>query len=203
MGPDIVGRHVVEARLVARALAGGDDLEARRPRPIDHLRDQCRLVAVGERIDHAGLRRLPGEQRPGEAVGLDVDHHHVAPGGEAGAGVGDARGRVPGRVDDDIETVRPDKRKGIVADVGAAALHGLGEGEHASLVLLPSGAGERGIGAGGVEVRHGHHVKAGGPPGLGQEHGAELAGPDQSDAHGLSGARAFLKHPMKVHGALL
>ena len=101
--------------------------------------------------------------------------------------MGDACGRVPGRVDDDIRAIRPDQREPVVADVGAAALHGLGEGARAALILRPAGPSERGVCPGGVEVGHRHHVEAGRPLRLGQEHGAELAGPDQSDAHGLAG----------------
>jgi hypothetical protein len=67
--PDAVGRHVVIGGQVFRALAGGDDAETRGARPVHHLRCQRRLVAIGERIDHARLARFLGEQGSCQYVG--------------------------------------------------------------------------------------------------------------------------------------
>ena len=64
-------------RLVARALAGADHLEAGGARPVDMLADQRRLVAPGERIDDARGLGLARQQRPGHRVGLDIDHDDV------------------------------------------------------------------------------------------------------------------------------
>ena len=117
--------------------------------------------------------------------------------------MGDACGRLPGRVDRHVEPVGRDQRERVVAHVRAAALERGGEGARAALVLRPTGAGERRVGAGGREIGHRHHLEAGGAPGLGQEHGAELAGADQPDAHRPAGLGTRAEHPMEVHGALL
>ena len=72
--PDIAGRRLVIVRLVARAFAGRDHLEAAGARPIDMLADQRRLIAPGEAVDHARFLRLAREQRARERIRLDVDH---------------------------------------------------------------------------------------------------------------------------------
>src|SRR5438874_13395243 len=77
MLPDTFRRHVVIGRQIFGALAGGDDAKAGGARPIHHLRGQRRLIAVGERVDHAGLARFLSQQRPGQHVGLDIDHDHM------------------------------------------------------------------------------------------------------------------------------
>jgi len=56
---------------ILRALAGGNDLEARRAAPVDQLADQGRLVAVRERVDDSRLPRTQRQQRPGQCVGFD------------------------------------------------------------------------------------------------------------------------------------
>ncbi len=117
--------------------------------------------------------------------------------------MGDAGGGVAGRVDDDVQAVGRDQRKRIVANVGAAALQRRGERARTALILLPAGARQRGLGPGRIEIGHRHDMEAGCAPRLGEEHGAELAGADQSDPHALSVPFAIREHPMKVHGALL
>ena len=72
--PDIIGIGFVVVRLVARALAGADHLEAGGARPIDVLADQRRLVAPGQTIDDTGRFGLARQQRTGDRVGLHVDH---------------------------------------------------------------------------------------------------------------------------------
>ena len=50
-------------------------------------------------------RRAPREQRAGERVGLDVDHHDVLAVLAARERVADAGGRIAGRVDHDFDCV--------------------------------------------------------------------------------------------------
>ena len=75
--PHRVGSGPMIGRVVARALAGGDHLEAAGARPVDVLADERGLVAPGQRVDDARLARLARQQRPGQRVGLDVDHDDV------------------------------------------------------------------------------------------------------------------------------
>jgi hypothetical protein len=80
---------------VLRALARGDHLESRRAAPVDHLADERGLVAVRERIHDAGLAGTRSEERTGERVGLDVDHHDVLAVRAARERMADARRRWP------------------------------------------------------------------------------------------------------------
>ena len=118
--PHRVGRGVVIVRLVARALAGGDHLEAAGARPVDLLADQRRLIAPGQAVDHAGGLGLAREQRPGQRVGLDVDHDDVLAVRDGGERVADAGARNAGRLDDHLDLRQRDQRVGIVGHVGAA-----------------------------------------------------------------------------------
>ena len=63
----------------------------------------------------------------------------------------------------------------------------------------PAGAGQRLARTLRRHIGHRHDVQAGGAPRLGEEHGAELAGPDQPHAHGPALFRTGRKHPMEVH----
>ena len=108
--PDVVGIGLVIVRLVARALAGRDHLEAAGARPVDVLADQRRLVAPGEAVDHARGLGLAREQRAGERIGLDVDHDDVLAVLDRfdrvdDAGLGDA-----GRLDDHLDAGMRDQR---------------------------------------------------------------------------------------------
>jgi hypothetical protein len=49
---------------VFRALAGGDDVEARGAAPVDHLADERRLVAIRERVHDVVLARAAGKEWP-------------------------------------------------------------------------------------------------------------------------------------------
>ena len=103
MLPDAVRRHVVIGRQIFGALAGGDDAKARGARPVHHLGGQRRLVAIGQRIDHAGLARFLGEQRPRQHVGLDIDHHDMLAGRNRGAGMADADRGIAGGFHDHVD----------------------------------------------------------------------------------------------------
>src|SRR4249920_2014615 len=103
-------------RLVARALARADDLEAGSARPIDLLADQCRLIAPRERINNAGGFGAARKQGASDRIGLDVDHDDVLAVGDrlermANAGTGHA-----GCLDDDFDLWIGDERFGVVSD---------------------------------------------------------------------------------------
>ena len=65
------------ARVIARAFAGADHLEAGGARPIDMLANERRLVAPGQAVDHAGRLGAARQQRPGHRVGFHIDHDDV------------------------------------------------------------------------------------------------------------------------------
>ena len=90
-------------RLVARALAGRDHLEARGARPVDMLADQRRLIAPCEAVDDARLLGAAREQRAGERVGLHIDHHDVLAVLDRLEAVRDAGARDPGRLHDHFD----------------------------------------------------------------------------------------------------
>ena len=155
-----IGGLLVEVGEVARALAGRDDLEAAGPRPVDLFADQRRLIAVGQRIDHAGLFGPAGEQGAGQGVGFDVDHDDVLAGIDAEKRVADAGGGIAGGVDDDLDAAGRDHRRGVVADVGAAAPQGLGDRGCGVLFGAPAGGGQVGAGVVGAQVGDGDDLQA-------------------------------------------
>ena len=114
--PHVVGIGLVVVRLVARALAGRDHLEAAGARPVDMLADQRRLIAPGEAVDDARLLCLARKQRTGERVGLDIDHHDVLAVRDRIHRMRDAGLRHAGRLDDHFDAGTSDQRLGIVGD---------------------------------------------------------------------------------------
>ena len=62
MLPHAVRRDRVIGRQIFGAFSGRGDGKACRARPVDHFRNQRRLIAIGHGIDHAGLARLAGEK---------------------------------------------------------------------------------------------------------------------------------------------
>ena len=113
MLPDAVRRHVVIGRQIFGALAGGDDAKTGRARPVDDLGGQRRLVAIGQRIDHARLARFFREQRPRQHVGLDIDHHDVLAGCDRRARMPDADGGIAGRLHHHVDRAAGDGARAI------------------------------------------------------------------------------------------
>ena len=189
MLPDIVRRHVVIGRQIFRALAGGDHVKAGGTCPVDHLRRQRRLVAIGERIDHARLARLLGEQRTRQHVRLDIDHDDVLPRRNRGTRVRDTGRGDAGRLDDDLDRV-------IAAGLGA----GGDEAGAPDMGRVPSDLAAGGARPFRVEIgddgdlqpRHMRHLR--------QKHRAEFSGADQRDTDGLAGGHAGLEKAVEVHG---
>ena len=97
-------------RLVARALAGRDHLEAAGARPVDVLADQRRLVAPGQRVDDAGGLGALRQQGAGQRVGLDVDHDDVLAVRDRRERMRDAGARHAGRLDDHLDARVGDHR---------------------------------------------------------------------------------------------
>ena len=180
MRPDIVRGDGVIGRQVLGALAGGDDLEPAGARPIDQLAGQRRLVAIGQRIDDALRPRLLGQQRPGQHIGLDIDHDDVLAGGDRGPGMDDAGRRAAGRLDDHLDI-------GIGAGLGARRDEpGAGDARRIPADRAAGVARPLGVEIGDhrdLDARHGRHLV--------EEHRAELAGADQPDPDRPSGRGAL------------
>ena len=105
-------------RQVFGALAGGDDAKTGGARPVDHLGGQRRLIAIGQRIDHARLARFLGEQRPCQHVGLDIDHHDMLAGRDRRAGMPDADGGIAGRLDDNVDRAARNGAHAVIGEGG-------------------------------------------------------------------------------------
>ena len=116
MAPDAIRRHVVIGRQIFGALAGGDDAKARRARPVHHLGGQRRLVAIGERIDHAGLARFLRQQRPGQHVGLDIDHDDMLARRNRRAGMPDADGGIAGGLHHDVHRAARNRARAVIGE---------------------------------------------------------------------------------------
>ncbi len=187
MLPDAVRRHVVIGRQVFRALAGGDDAKTGGARPVDHLRRQRRLVAIGQRIDHAGLARLFRQQRPRQHVGLDIDHDDMLAGGDRRARMADADGGIAGRLHHHLDIAR--HRLGAVGD----------EFRRRDPRIVPADGAAGVFRALRIEVDDHGHLEPRRVRHLRQKHRAELAGADQRDADGLAGGGAGLEEVGEVH----
>ena len=105
---------------VLGTLAGTDDLEARRPRPVHQLADEGGLVAVGQRVHYPGLPRAAGEEGPHQGIGLDVDHDEVSAMIETPKRVMDAHSRITGRLYDHLDAICGDHRFDVFRDVCGA-----------------------------------------------------------------------------------
>ena len=125
---------------------------------------------------HAALRRVPGQRRPGEHVGLDVDQHDVLAGGDGAQRVTGTDARQPGGLDHDLQP-------GRVEDV-VERRRQVHRGE---LRRGPPGADEGRARPVEVEVDRGADLQPGEPAGLGEEHRPELAAAHERDAHGTPG----------------
>ena len=117
MPPHGLRRRLREVRQPLVAAPRGDDRKARGARPVDQLADQRRLVAIGEAVDHAGVRRLARQQRPAERVGLDRDVDHVLAVAECLEAMLDRSDRIARAFDDDIDLRMAHQRLPVVAEV--------------------------------------------------------------------------------------
>lgn len=187
MAPDALRRHVVIDRQIFGALARGDDAEAGCARPVDDLRRQRRLVAIGQRVDHAGLARFLGEQGPGQHVGLDIDHDDMLAGRDRGARVADADRGIAGRFHHHLDITR--HRLGAVGD----------KRRRGDALRIPADGAAGLARAFRIEIDDDGHFKARRMRYLRQEHRAELAGADQRHADGLSRRAAGIEEMREVH----
>ena len=189
MAPDAFRRHVVIGRQIFGALAGGDDAKAGRARPVDHFGRQGRLIAIGQRIDHARFARFLGEQGACQHVGLDIDHHDMLAGRNRRAGMPDADGGIAGRFHHDVHRAARDRADAIVGERGSC-----------DPLLIPADGAASLARAVAVEIDDERHLEPGRVRHLGEEHRAELAGADQRDPNRFAGRVAGVEEVGEVHG---
>ena len=189
-------------RLVARALAGGDHLEAAGARPVDMLADERRLIAPGEAVDDAGVLRLAREQRAGKDIGLHIDHDDVLAVRDGLERVSDAGLGNAGCLNDDLDAGKRNERLGVGGDVQAPSLQCVAERRRGECFGGPAGARQLAARASDIEVGDADHMHALRAPRLREEHGAELAGADQADRHRPAGRCALQQLRVQVHCSL-
>ena len=167
--PDGLRRRQPKVPLVLGTLAGGDDLEPGRVRPVDQLDDQRRLVAIGHAVDDVAVPGTGCQCRAAQHVGLDIDHEHVPAPLDRGQSVHRALERVARRLDDQLDRIIGDQRRGRVDEADG-------------LRIQPRRGPDLGARTRRVEIGDAADGDARRPRGLGQKHGRELAAADQPDA---------------------
>src|ERR1700760_2235160 len=96
------------------ALAGGDHGEAAGPCPVDQFADQCRLVAIGEAVNHTSSLGVARQQWACEDVSLHIHHHDVLAFTDRSSGMGDPGGSVAGGLTDDLYLWASNNRNRVV-----------------------------------------------------------------------------------------
>jgi hypothetical protein len=119
--------------------------------------------------------------------------------GDGGQRVPGARRRDARRLDHHIQPVRRDQRQGIVGQMGGATLTRRREGGGGELLGRPASGAARLARPLHIQVGNPQDLHPGGASHLGQEHGAELAGPDEADPDGAARDHALLQETEEVH----
>ena len=188
------------SRQVFRPLASAHNLEARDSPPIDEFGNQRRLVAIGERVQDPGLCGFAREKRSGQRVCLNIDHHDVALMLTAGKSVLNSRGRIARRLDDHLEAIRGDEGECVIRKERLAASESVADRLSLRAIRRGSDGDERASSAVEVEIRHPHDVQSRRPKRLRQEHRAEFARPNQTDADRLLGSGPLGQLQRHAHG---
>ena len=170
MVPHAVRRDIVEAGLVAGALAGTHDFKPAGASPVDDFTDEGRLVSRGHGVDRSGRAVGSSQHRTGQNVSLDIDHDDVFAvfgGGECMSAAGSRRAgdfhhHLDGRVGN--------HRHAVVCKAGGS-----------NEVVAPADIAAGRTGALDIEVGDCHDAQVGRERDLVQEHGAKLAGTYDTD----------------------
>ena len=176
-------------------------VEAAGPRPVDQIADQRRLVAIGQRIDDAGLARLLRQHRPGERIRLDIDHNDRLAVAARQQDMLHARRRIAGGVDHQIDRLLGEQRLDIVGNPCGAGAERRAEIGRPVALGRPADARQILPRPGRVQVCDGGDVDARRPDRLGQEHRGELAAADNPDPDGPVLRIALQQEAVKVHAA--
>ncbi len=181
------------------AATGGDNGEARRARPVDEVADERGLVAVGQAVDNARLRRPAGEQRPAQRIGFDGDVDHVLALAERGHAVRDGGDRIAGAFDDDVDARVAQQRLPVVADMRRSVRKRSIDRACAAALGFPAHAGEIGLRRRRGQIGDGGNVHARRFGYLGEIHRAKLAGADQANGKGSALRGALAELGVKAH----
>ena len=192
MVPYRVRRGGMVGRQVLRSLPCRHDIEAARARPLHQLAREGRLIAVGHRVDNPCRACLGGQQRSGQHVRFHVHHHDVPSRRERGAGMPDPGGRIPGRLDHDLDAIVADGIRRICR-----------EPRRRETFVAPTGGATGSARAIGIQVSDHRHFHRQRGWHLAQEHRAELAGADQGHANRPARIGARTEFVVEIHRAPL
>ena len=166
---------------------------SRRRAPVDHLADQCRLIAVREAVHQARLPGARGEHRTDQHVRFDVDHHEVPALLDRGERMAGADAGIAGRLDHHIQARRGDQGGAVVGQMRAPGRARGIEIGRVHLLIRPAGVAHEAARAVRLQIGDAEHLQPGRRAGLGEEHGAEFAAADEAHPNGfasLGAARA-------------
>jgi hypothetical protein len=104
-------------------------------------------------------------------------------------GMGDAGGRVTGRLDDHLDAL-----------VNARVAPMFGKARARDVVRIPANCAACSLGALGIKIGDRYHVEASDRRHLSQKHRAEFARTDEPDTNGLAGGDARGEHGLQIHG---
>ena len=178
---------------------GSDHLETRRPRPVDQIANQRRLISVGEAVDHARRLCLARKQGAAQGVGFDRDVDHMLAVGESGEAMFHRGGRIPGAFHDDVDSRVRDQFLPVIAEMGGALRNGVVERRSGKLFGIPADALEVGPREGGRKIGDPGQMHARRLGYLREIHGAELAGADQPHAQRPAFGLALLQLAKQIH----
>ena len=157
-------------RQILGAFAGCNNIEPCRPRPLNELDSESRLIAVSHRIHDACLPGFFGQNSTGKDIGFDVDHHDVCFARDRHLCVRNPSEWIAGGFNQHINS--------------ACVNHGLGAIEKRSLVdevFAPADVPACLSRAVRIQISDGFDFKSNRSWHLAQEHGSEFSGSDQSD----------------------
>ena len=149
-------------------------MKPQRARPIDHLRDERGLVAIGHRIDHALLAGSRRKQRAGEHIRLDTDHDDMLFRADGSEGMRDRRARIACCLDDNVHIIARARIESVACD--DSSCH--------PFRVPPDGAAGR-LRTFHVAIRDEGHLEPLDCRNLGKEHRSELASADKPDTDGF------------------
>ena len=133
------------------------------------------MVTVAHGIDNAFFVGLRGEAHAGEHIGLDVDHDDVLARLDGGERMGNAGNGVTCCLDHHLDC-------GILTGV----IRLIGEARAGDARRLPTHGTARLPRSIRIEIGNHHHLDPSNRGHLREEHGAKLAGTDQTDAYWLA-----------------